>query len=231
MNVSFIRCTTIAAFTNAVNTSSLSEGGIYFITVKNDPLILSVAIATGNNSYELIMGNIIATKPTFGMDGQSLEYYDAGGNKQSVDLNLYTIGDKNNKSSELPSIGVDGFYMGTIGDGGMVSSLPVTGVTIGDFINCISAGTYAGISLAVGDYIRATSNNPITWAKAIPGTMSGTLKNGDTISNAFRKLSTNLDDQLSGFVPYSIYNSRISNIEDRLKSIIKLKGTVASQVI
>jgi hypothetical protein len=229
MNVSFIRCTTIGAFTNAVNNSVLTEGGIYFITVKSDPLILSVAIATGKNTYELIMGNVVATKPTIGADGQTLTYFDAGGNAQNIDLSLYTIGDKNQKGLPFPSVGISGFYMGTLGESGEVAQLPTAFVTTGDYYKCVTAGTYGGVSLSVGDFIRATSSNPIVWAKAIPESMSGMLMNGDSIQNAFRKLQTNIDDSLADFVDRDTFTSKISDLESRISSIIKLKGEVANQ--
>lgn len=93
MNVSFIRCTSAAAFDAARVNNQLVEGALYFLTIKTDPLILSIVRATGPGAYEVIMGNAIASAPTMGANGQSLTYFDAGGNGRSINLSGLTIGD------------------------------------------------------------------------------------------------------------------------------------------
>lgn len=96
MNVSFIRCTNAQAFDTAKEHNQLVEGALYFLTIMNDPLILSIVRvdSTKPNGYEVILGNAIASAPTLGANGQSLTYFDAGGNGRSINLSAWTIGDK-----------------------------------------------------------------------------------------------------------------------------------------
>lgn len=56
-------------------------------------------------------------------------------------------------------------FKGTIGTGGTVTTLPTTGVKIGDTYRVITAGTYAGQTCEVGDLIIATATTP-TWTVA-----------------------------------------------------------------
>lgn len=56
-------------------------------------------------------------------------------------------------------------FKGTIGTGGDVTSLPTTGVKIGDTYRVITAGTYAGQACEIGDLIIATATTP-TWTVA-----------------------------------------------------------------
>ena len=53
-------------------------------------------------------------------------------------------------------------YKGTLGTGGTVTALPITGVSIGDAYQVTTAGTYASQACEVGDVIIATSTTP-TW--------------------------------------------------------------------
>jgi len=96
MNVSFIRCTSAQAFDVAKDHNQLVEGALYFLTIMTDPLILSIVRvdSTKPNGYEVILGNAIASAPTLGANGQSLTYFDAGGNGRSINLSGLTIGDK-----------------------------------------------------------------------------------------------------------------------------------------
>ena len=56
-------------------------------------------------------------------------------------------------------------FKGTIGTGGDVTSLPTTGVKVGDTYRVITAGTYAGQACEIGDLIIATATTP-TWTVA-----------------------------------------------------------------
>lgn len=56
-------------------------------------------------------------------------------------------------------------FKGTIGTGGTITSLPTSGVKIGDTYRVITAGTYAGEKCEVGDLIIATATTP-TWTVA-----------------------------------------------------------------
>ena len=73
-------------------------------------------------------------------------------------------------------------FKGTLGTGGTITSLPTTGVKVGDTYRVITAGTYASIVCEVGDLIIATATTP-TWTVAqtnIDGavTASTTTTNG-----------------------------------------------------
>lgn len=62
--------------------------------------------------------------------------------------------------------GVDAMrFKGTIGTGGTVTTLPTSGVKVGDTYRVITAGTYAGQTCEVGDLIIATATTP-TWTVA-----------------------------------------------------------------
>jgi hypothetical protein len=108
MNVSFIRCASALAFDTARANNQLVEGALYFLTIKTDPLILSLVRATGPGAYEVIMGNSIASAPTLGANGQSLTYYDAGGNGRSINLSGLTIGDKTLVDTPIEDYSGDG---------------------------------------------------------------------------------------------------------------------------
>ena len=56
-------------------------------------------------------------------------------------------------------------FKGTIGTGGDVTTLPTTGVKVGDTYRVITAGTYASVVCEVGDLIIATATTP-TWTVA-----------------------------------------------------------------
>lgn len=56
-------------------------------------------------------------------------------------------------------------FKGTIGTGGDITSLPTSGVKVGDTYRVITAGTYAGQTCEIGDLIIATSTTP-TWTVA-----------------------------------------------------------------
>lgn len=56
-------------------------------------------------------------------------------------------------------------FKGTIGTGGTVTTLPTTGVKVGDTYRVITAGTYAGQTCEIGDLIIATATTP-TWTVA-----------------------------------------------------------------
>lgn len=56
-------------------------------------------------------------------------------------------------------------FKGTIGTGGTVTTLPTTGVKVGDTYRIITAGTYAGQTCEIGDLIIATATTP-TWTVA-----------------------------------------------------------------
>lgn len=67
-------------------------------------------------------------------------------------------------STELSAVDAMRFK-GTIGTGGTVSTLPTSGVKVGDTYRVITAGTYAGQVCEVGDLIIATATTP-TWTVA-----------------------------------------------------------------
>lgn len=80
-------------------------------------------------------------------------------------------------------------FKGTIGTGGTAgTSLPTTGVKIGDTYKVASAGTYAGQAAKVGDLFIATATTP-TWAyvpsgddAAVTSITAGTGLTGGTIT-------------------------------------------------
>lgn len=87
--------------------------------------------------------------------------------------------------------GVSGamYFKGTIGTGGTVgSSLPISGVKVGDTYKVASAGTYANQAAKVGDLFIATAETP-TWAyvpsgddAAVTSVTAGTGLTGGTIT-------------------------------------------------
>lgn len=50
-------------------------------------------------------------------------------------------------------------FKGTIGTGGTITTLPITGVRVGDTYRVITAGTYAGAKCEIGDMIIALKND------------------------------------------------------------------------
>ena len=81
-------------------------------------------------------------------------------------------------------------FKGTIGTGGDVSSLPTSGVKVGDTYRVITAGTYAGQTCEVGDLIIATATTP-TWTVAqtnidgaITAAGTGLSKSGSTLNHS-----------------------------------------------
>ena len=80
-------------------------------------------------------------------------------------------------------------FKGTVGTGGTAgTSLPTTGVKVGDTYKVASAGTYAGQSAKVGDLFIATATTP-TWAyvpsgddAAVTSITAGTGLTGGTIT-------------------------------------------------
>jgi len=80
-------------------------------------------------------------------------------------------------------------FKGTVGTGGTAgTSLPTSGVTIGDTYKVVSDGTYAGQSAEVGDLFIATATTP-TWAyvpsgddAAVTSITAGTGLTGGTIT-------------------------------------------------
>lgn len=66
-------------------------------------------------------------------------------------------------------------FKGTIGTGGDVTTLPTSGVHVGDTYRVITAGTYAGETCEIGDLIIALTETP-TWTVAqtnIDGAITG----------------------------------------------------------
>lgn len=106
MDVSFIRVMKKASYMDLKDRGELVPGGIYFVTVKTSPLIFSIIRASTETEDEVVMKSSIATKPTLDTDGQSLLYYDAGGNQQKIVLSGITIGDKRS-ANPLP-LSIDG---------------------------------------------------------------------------------------------------------------------------
>lgn len=80
-------------------------------------------------------------------------------------------------------------FKGTVGTGGTAgTSLPTSGVTIGDTYKIVSKGTYAGQAAGVGDLFIATATTP-TWAyvpsgddAAVTSITAGTGLTGGTIT-------------------------------------------------
>lgn len=106
MDVSFIRVMTRASYIALKDQGKLVPGGIYFVTVNASPMIFSIFMAHSKTEDEMVLKNSIATKPMLGSDGQSLFYYDAGGNQQQIVLSGITIGDKRT-GNPLP-LSIDG---------------------------------------------------------------------------------------------------------------------------
>lgn len=106
MDVSFIRVMRKASYMDLKDRGELVPGGIYFVTVNTSPLIFSIIRAITETEDEVVMKNSIATKPLLDTDGQSLLYYDAGGNHQKIVLSGITIGDKRS-ANPLP-LSIDG---------------------------------------------------------------------------------------------------------------------------
>lgn len=106
MDVSFIRVMRKASYMDLKDRGELVPGGLYFVTVKTSPLIFSIIRAITEAEDEVVMKNSIATKPILDNDGQSLLYYDAGGNQQKIVLSGITIGDKRS-TNPLP-LSIDG---------------------------------------------------------------------------------------------------------------------------
>ncbi len=92
-------------------------------------------------------------------------------------------------------------FKGTLGTGGDVSTLPTTGVKVGDTYMVITAGTYAGQTCEVGDLVIATATTP-TWTVAqtnIDGaitSITGTSPVNVTGSGASRNIA--IPDATSG---------------------------------
>ena len=81
-------------------------------------------------------------------------------------------------------------FKGTIGTGGTVTTLPTSGVRIGDTYRVITAGTYAGQTCEIGDLIIAIATTP-TWTVAqtnidgaITAAGTGLSKSGTTINHS-----------------------------------------------
>lgn len=110
-------------------------------------------------------------------------------------------------------------FKGTIGTGGDITSLPTSGVKVGDTYRVITAGTYAGQTCEIGDLIIATATTP-TWTVAqtnIDGAItniSGTAPVSVTGSGASRTISvsdftgaTATKNGISGLVPAPMSDS------------------------
>lgn len=72
-------------------------------------------------------------------------------------------------------------FKGTIGTGGDVTTLPTSGVKVGDTYRVITAGTYAGETCEVGDLIIATATTP-TWTVAQTN-IDGAITDVETTGN------------------------------------------------
>ena len=90
-------------------------------------------------------------------------------------------------------------FKGTIGTGGTITTLPTSGVKVGDTYRVITAGTYAGEACEIGDLIIALTTTP-TWTVAqtnIDGAIT-TLTAGDGMkvsgSGSSRTLATKLQE-------------------------------------
>lgn len=105
----------------------------------------------------------IKNKPTIG--AAAAKGVDTSISSGSTSTNLPTTqAVANFVSSEIGAVDAMRFK-GTIGTGGDISSLPTSGVKVGDTYRVITAGTYAGQTCEIGDLIIATSTTP-TWTVA-----------------------------------------------------------------
>lgn len=147
MDVSFIRVMRKASYMDLKDRGELVPGGIYFVTVNTSPLIFSIIRANTETEDEVVMKNSIATKPILDNDGQSLLYYDAGGNQQKIVLSGITIGDRRS-ANPLP-LSIDGVPIeGQLMDSDTISQ------AMAKLYNAIGSGGSGGSSELVKAMIR-----------------------------------------------------------------------------
>jgi hypothetical protein len=195
-NVSF-QTITASALDTLKNNSTIVVGRIYFVTATDGSGNQYSFIARGEaiNSYSILYNNSIGVAPSFTADRQKIAYTQSNNTQKKINLKRLTVGDyTKGRSVQLPSMFVDGYSMGTLGVGGDITALPTEGVQQLDYYECITAGTYGGVTLAIGEYIKCTATTPsITWAKATATISGGTIYNGDTIPVAVAKLEANIE--------------------------------------
>ena len=74
-------------------------------------------------------------------------------------------------------------FKGTLGTGGTVTSLPTSGVKVGDTYRVITAGTYSSIKCEVGDLIIAVATTP-SWTVA-QANIDGAVTASTTTTNGY----------------------------------------------
>lgn len=118
-------------------------------------------------------------------------------------------------------------FKGTIGTGGDVTSLPTSGVKVGDTYRVITAGTYAGQTCEIGDLIIATATTP-TWTVAqtnIDGaitSITGTAPISVTGSGASRTVSISDATTSASGAMSSADKSKLNNITKAINNVITL---------
>lgn len=116
-------------------------------------------------------------------------------------------------------------FKGTLGTGGTVTTLPTTGVKIGDTYRVITAGTYGGHSCEIGDLIIAIATTP-TWAVAQTN-ITGINKTTESIGSASAGTAIAADDITAwsaGTLPALVAGESVSVVSD----VTKTTGTAAT---
>ena len=109
-------------------------------------------------------------------------------------------------------------FKGTIGTGGTVTTLPTSGVKVGDTYRVITAGSYAGETCEIGDLIMATATTP-TWTVAqtnIDGAItdiSGTAPLSSTGSGHSRTISISAASGSAAGSMSSAHYTKLEGIE------------------
>ena len=168
-------------------------GRIYFVLTGS---AFSIVKGTSVNTVDTLYEDAIASRPKFNSKGYQLAYLDSTGSTKIIDLSTLTVGDRSAVGS-FPLSYPDGQYMGTLGAEAASpdnTALPTTGVRVNDFYKCVTAGTYSGVVLVVGDIVKATAVTP-TWAKNNTTILPvGVIQQGDSLQIALARIVNNMDD-------------------------------------
>lgn len=96
--VSWGRCTA-TQLASKVTGSTIVVGRMYVVTVSSS--IISIVRGLTTSTYEIVLGNVVATKPTIAANGRSLAYYDGSGTLQNIDFSTMTVGDNTTPATVL----------------------------------------------------------------------------------------------------------------------------------